>query len=194
MQVAQRKRCQTRIRPRKNACAYGALVSGPTLYNYFRNYQPNQGRYTQGDPIGLGGGINRFGYVGGNPLSMTDPEGLVGLYNDGAVNVNAYPGGPAGGNEHARHGPGQNYHVHIRDTAGREVRMSTETWRPLTPQDQKIYDQSKAIRGFCEGLNDGQKKFFDRVNRQVFHRGYPTVNQTLRLGGWGGRSGGRSNE
>ena len=75
MQVAQRKRCQTRIRPRKNACAYGALVSGPTLYNYFRNYQPNQGRYTQGDPIGLGGGLNRFGYVGGNPLNRVDPTG-----------------------------------------------------------------------------------------------------------------------
>ena len=76
MQVAQRKRCQTRIRPRKNACAYGARVSGPTLYNYFRNYQPNQGRYTQGDPIGLAGGVNRFGYVDASPLSYSDPEGL----------------------------------------------------------------------------------------------------------------------
>ena len=46
------------------------------FYNYFRNYQPNQGRYTQGDPIGLAGGINRFGYVGGNAVSYTDPLGL----------------------------------------------------------------------------------------------------------------------
>ena len=46
------------------------------FYNYFRNYQPNQGRYTQNDPIGLEGGMNRFGYVGGNPLSYTDPYGL----------------------------------------------------------------------------------------------------------------------
>ena len=47
------------------------------FYNYFRNYRPNQGRYDQGDPIGLGGGINRFGYVGGNPLSFTDPYGFA---------------------------------------------------------------------------------------------------------------------
>ena len=46
------------------------------LQNYFRSNQAAQGRYTQADPIGLGGGLNRFGYVGGNPLSYTDPEGL----------------------------------------------------------------------------------------------------------------------
>ena len=46
------------------------------FYNYFRNYQPNQGRYTQADPIGLEGGLNRFGYVGGNALGFSDPLGL----------------------------------------------------------------------------------------------------------------------
>ncbi|WP_228488200.1 polymorphic toxin type 37 domain-containing protein [Caenimonas koreensis] len=46
-------------------------------YNYFRTYAPGNGRYTQPDPIGLDGGENRFGYVGGNPLSYVDPSGKV---------------------------------------------------------------------------------------------------------------------
>jgi RHS repeat-associated protein len=47
-----------------------------TFQNYFRDYDPAVGRYRQADPIGLEGGSNPFGYLGGNPLSHVDPEGL----------------------------------------------------------------------------------------------------------------------
>ncbi|MGO1000773.1 RHS repeat-associated core domain-containing protein [Lysobacter sp. CA196] len=45
-------------------------------YNYFRDYDPKIGRYTQADPIGLKGGLSLYGYVGSDPLRSIDPFGL----------------------------------------------------------------------------------------------------------------------
>ncbi|MBK8594688.1 MAG: hypothetical protein IPN83_03720 [Holophagales bacterium] len=45
-------------------------------YNVFRWYRPDAGQYSQPDPIGLRGGPNLFGYVGGQPTRFADPLGL----------------------------------------------------------------------------------------------------------------------
>jgi RHS repeat-associated protein len=55
---------------------YADAESG-LFYNGFRTYIPTVGRYTQGDPIGLAGGWNRFGYVDANPLNLSDSTGLM---------------------------------------------------------------------------------------------------------------------
>ncbi|WP_244640678.1 RHS repeat-associated core domain-containing protein [Pseudomonas fluorescens] len=44
-------------------------------YNTFRFYDPDVGRFTQPDPIGLAGGLNLYHY-GPNPAQWVDPLGL----------------------------------------------------------------------------------------------------------------------
>jgi RHS repeat-associated protein len=43
----------------------------------FRAYDPKTGRWLSRDPIEEAGGINLYGYVGGNPVSYNDPLGLA---------------------------------------------------------------------------------------------------------------------
>lgn len=62
-------------------------------YNYFRDYDPSIGRYIQSDPIGLAGGINTYSDVGGNPLSYSDPSGLVAPWVLGAAAGGLFSGG-----------------------------------------------------------------------------------------------------
>ena len=45
-------------------------------YNYFRDYDSSVGRYSQSDPIGLVGALNRYVYVRDNPSNLVDPQGL----------------------------------------------------------------------------------------------------------------------
>ncbi|MNJ34083.1 putative deoxyribonuclease RhsC [compost metagenome] len=50
-------------------------------YNTFRFYDPDIGRFTQPDPIGLAGGINLYQYAP-NPTGWIDPWGLEAVYEN----------------------------------------------------------------------------------------------------------------
>jgi RHS repeat-associated protein len=60
---------------------YGSLVMGSTdpnglMYRRNRYYNPETGRFTQMDPIGIAGGLNVYGYANGDPVNFSDPFGL----------------------------------------------------------------------------------------------------------------------
>ncbi len=59
----------------------GNLITGSAdgsglQYRRNRYYDPATGRFTQADPIGLGGGTNLYGFANGDPVNNTDPFGL----------------------------------------------------------------------------------------------------------------------
>jgi RHS repeat-associated protein len=55
-----------------------------------RLYDPVVGRFISPDPIGFAGGLNLYGYCGGNPVGAVDPSGMAPWWEDaGAAILNA---------------------------------------------------------------------------------------------------------
>jgi len=46
------------------------------FYNYMRDYDPTLARYLSVDPLGTGGGRNKFTYANANPQNLVDATGL----------------------------------------------------------------------------------------------------------------------
>ncbi len=60
---------------------FGSLIQNSTdgtglQYKRNRHYDPVTGQFTQSDPIGVDGGLNLYGFAGGDPLNFDDPFGL----------------------------------------------------------------------------------------------------------------------
>jgi uncharacterized protein RhaS with RHS repeats len=145
------------------------------FYNYYRSYQATQGRYTQNDPIGLAGGSNRYGYVGGNALSYTDPMGLQSNGGRGenipALSVNPLfdrlnrgldGGGPSwGGNSFPRGGPprdpGTANFTPLPGAVGPHTTLGTRSGRSGDYTQGATFDATGRFTGRTDVTNHGRR-------------------------------------
>ncbi len=65
-----------------------------------RAYSPSLARWLTRDPIGERGGINLYGYVGGDPLNSIDPSGLDMWVTTTLISFNRFPSNMGGLNFH----------------------------------------------------------------------------------------------
>jgi RHS repeat-associated protein len=106
------------------------------LYRRNRYLDATSGRFTQPDPIGLGGGLNSYGYAAGDPVNYSDPFGLC---PEGEMEVRgrcfriltgnplfASPGGVAAGASRAAAGAGSAARMVRLMSAARNILKSSE--------------------------------------------------------------------
>ncbi|HAU5719447.1 TPA: hypothetical protein JD344_12780 [Serratia marcescens] len=122
-------------------------------YNLFRYYEPEVGRFTTQDPIGLRGGLNLYQYAP-NPLMWVDPfgltvqtlihytteEGLKGILDSGELRASSGP-------IHARFGDGQ-YLTDIKpeQIGGRTLKEAAGTGKlSLGQVAHNLYGDSRKI-------------------------------------------------
>ncbi|PWU27793.1 sugar-binding protein [Pseudomonas sp. RW407] len=121
-------------------------------YNYFRDYDPQTGRYVESDPIGLDGGLNTYGYVNGNPISFLDSYGLASSGVPGKI-----PGTQITVRIDKPHVPGQQEHAHINQKGKPEVVINKDgsgshgTDPKKAPRNKKLLDFLRK-QGFKLGL------------------------------------------
>src|SRR5206468_2027497 len=91
----------------------GRENDGTGLYYYrARYYHPGLTRFISEDPIGMeGSGINLYRYVRNNPLTWTDPFGLVDAIAGGVVTYNSWQ-------NPANHNVGLGWYVEVTNENG----------------------------------------------------------------------------
>lgn len=112
---------------------------------------------------------------------VPDQKNLNLLYNANGIKIRAYPGPPAGGGEHALAGEGKAYHVHVFDENGREVRLATKTWEPLTDKDARIYRDARHMKAVIGSFTQEARVFLHRINRNIFFGDKISFRKLMRL-------------
>lgn len=132
----------------------------------FRAYDSTSARWLSKYPIEEAGGLNLYGYVGGNPLTNTDPLGLINLKIPGVsrgTTIHANPG-PEATAFRPDHNPP---HVHLGTNDG--PRVDTQNFEPLDESDAR--KMTKEQKKMCKDLSSNQKDLIRSRQKSVFKNG-----------------------
>jgi RHS repeat-associated protein len=156
------------------------------MYYRARWYDEQIGRFISEDPIGLGGGMNQFAYVGNNPENGMDPSGLyeidvhyyltyylalrTGCFSDAQARlIGEYDQLTDDDDDHAP-GPmrsGRNVDFHAFGTPAQNASRQNELWRLATQGQGSLsnlgiffhfFQDSYAHRDFAGNANIGHGK------------------------------------
>jgi RHS repeat-associated protein len=130
------------------------------FYNYFRSYDARTGRYSQPDPIGLGGGWNRISYVSGNPLKFVDASGLQQSRMLRSNEHQLFEGGGGGGGTFGGGGGGLTLGI---IGAGVAAAVGSNSVVPPTAANDPAYDNVVPLPPQSCPPDDGCKRAQDKL-------------------------------
>jgi RHS repeat-associated protein len=142
---------ETIAQPFKYAGQVGIQAEGNNLYYMrARYYDANLGRFIREDPIGHNGGLNLYAYVGGNPIMLVDPSGLLSFNFDQfarQVKVNRFD---------------------LSTTLGTLIATEAVGTMPKTPSELRGFGVPKSeLNPYTSQLSRWSSRFDTRVLREI---------------------------